>query len=77
MSGIAAYIVVFVFTFFAGSFLLARYGSESDESPTEPENFLMLVGASLIWPLTVPLTTAIMLLIYIAKWATRLSGGAK
>ena len=70
MSGIVAYIVVFFFAFFVGIFMVARYGNES---PMNPPIFLMLVGASLIWSITVPLTTAIMLLIYIAKWATRLS----
>ena len=74
MSGIVAYIVVFFFTFFAGSFMVARFG---DESPTAPSIFLMLVGASLIWPITIPLTTAILLLICIAKLAIKLSGGAK
>jgi len=76
---IVAYIVVFVVTFFVGSFLLARYGSESGESPMEPLdfNFLMLAVFSLMWPITVPLATATMILIYVAKLATRLSGGKK
>ena len=74
MSDIVAYIVVFLLTFFAGCFSVARYSSDD---PTEPLNFIMLVGLSLIWPITVPLTTAILLLFCIAKLATRLSGGAK
>lgn len=72
MNGMVVYIVIFLFTFFAGSFMVARYG---DESPTKPLNFLMLVGASLIWPITVPLTLGIILLLSIAKLATILSGG--
>jgi len=67
-----AYIAVFLFTFFAGSFMISRY---CEESPTEPSNFLILAGASLIWPITFPLTTVIILLLFIAKLATALSGG--
>lgn len=74
MSGIVAYIAVFLFTFFAESFLFARH---LHADPTEPLNFLMLVGLSLVWPITIPLTTAIPLLVYIAKFATKLAGGAK
>lgn len=70
MSGIVAYIVVFLFTFFAASLMVARYGNES---PMEPSIFLTLVGASLIWPITITLTTVIILLIFIAKLAVILS----
>jgi hypothetical protein len=72
--GLVAYIVAFLFTFFAASFLVARYNYED---PTEPLNFLLLVGASLIWPISVPLTIAIMLLLFIAKLAVGLSRGAE
>lgn len=74
MSGIVAYIVVFLFIFFAASLMVARYGNES---PTEPPTFLALVAASLLWPITLPLTMVIILLIFIAKLAVILSGGAK
>ena len=73
MSGIVAYIVVFFFTFFTGSFMLARYR----ESPTDPTNFFMLVGAALIWSIAIPLTMAILLLLCIAELAVSLSRGAK
>ena len=72
MIGIVAYIVVFVFTFFDGSFMVARF---NHEDPTDPLNFGMLVGTSLIWPITIPLITTIMLLFCVAKFAMRLSGG--
>ena len=74
MSSLVAYIVVFVFAFFAGSFILVRYGHED---PTEPSNFSLLVGASLIWPITIPLTTTVLLLLCIAKLAINLSEGMK
>lgn len=73
MSGIV-YVVVCLFTFFAGNFFVARYGYED---PTEPSNLLLLAGASLVWPITVPLALAILLLFGIAKLAVRLAGGAK
>ena len=65
------YIAVFAFTFFAASFLIARC---THESPTEPFNFTLLVGVSLVWPLTVPLAVAIILLLGIASLAKRLAG---
>ena len=68
--GLTAYIAVFVFTFFAASFLVARC---ADESPTEPGNFLLLVGASLAWPITLPLAGAAFLLLCIARLAERLA----
>lgn len=74
MSGIVAYIVVLLFTFFAASFMVARY---SYEDPTDPPTLLLLACASLMWPITIPLAAAIILLIYIAKLATELAGGAK
>ena len=74
MSGIVAYIVVFLFTFFAASFMVARY---SYEDPTNPPTLLLLAGASLAWPITVPLSTVILLLFCIAKLADRLSRGTK
>ena len=41
MIGIVSYIVVFLFTFFVGSFIAARH---CHEDPTEPSTFLLLVG---------------------------------
>ena len=69
--GLMAYIAVFIFTFFAGSFLVARL---THESPTQPTNFSLLVGASLVWPITLPLTGAIFLLYGIASLAAALAG---
>ena len=68
---LTAYIVVFIFTFFAGSFMVARC---TYESPTHPTNFTLLMGASLIWPITLPLTGAIFLLLGIACLAEKLAG---
>ena len=69
-TGLIAYIAVFIFTFFTASFLIARH---TDESPTEPSNFLVLVGVSLVWPLTLPLAGATLLLFGIAMLANRLA----
>lgn len=73
MNLIVVYIVVFLFTFFAGSFMV----SLNKDNPTNPHTFLMLVGASLVWPITVPLTVSILILLVIAKLAITLSGGGK
>ena len=70
-TAIMVYIAVFVFTFFAASFLIARC---TYESPTEPCNFTLSVGVSLVWPITVPLAGAIILLLGIASLANRLAG---
>lgn len=70
-TGLMAYIAVFVFTFFAASFMMARC---TDESPTEPTNFFMLVGLSLVWPMTLPLAGAGLLLLGIARLASALAG---
>jgi hypothetical protein len=67
-----AYIAVFIFTFFAASFLIARC---TYESPTEPTNFFLLVGASLVWPLTLPLAGVTLLLFGMAMLANKLAGG--
>ena len=67
---IVVYIVVFLYTFFVACFMVARY---ADASPMEPSNFLILVGASLIWPITLPLTVVITLLLFVAELATKLS----
>lgn len=72
--GLMAYIAVFLFTFFAGSFLVAR---STHMSPTEPTNFALLVGSLLVWPLALPLAGAIFLLIGIAMLAEKLAGGSK
>jgi len=68
--GLTAYMVVFVFTFFGASFVVARC---SNESPMAPENFLLLVGLSLVWPITLPLAGAIFLLLGIACLAEKLA----
>ena len=70
-TGLMAYIAVFVFVFFTGSSMLARL---ADESPTKPINFLFLVGASLIWPITLPLAVAVFLLFGIARLAENMPG---
>lgn len=70
MSGVVAYMVVSLLAFFAGSFIVARY---YHEDPMYPPLFLMLVGASLIWPITLSLVTAIVLFMLMGKLATRLS----
>lgn len=70
-TALIAYIAVFVFTFFAASFLISRC---TYESPTEPVNFTLLVGLSLVWPITLPLGGAIILLLGIASLAKRLAG---
>lgn len=67
---IVLYIVILLLTFFAASFLVARY---TYESPTAPTNVLLLAGVSLVWPITVPLFTAIFLLVGIAQLAKELS----
>lgn len=68
--GLMAYIAVFIFTFFAGSFLIARI---TCESPTEPDNFLLLMGMSLVWPIALPLTVTVFLLFGIARLAEKLA----
>ena len=70
--GFAAYMVIVLFTFFAASFIVARH---TYECPTDPPVFLLLTGASLIWPITIPLAALILLLPGIAQLAVRLSGG--
>lgn len=68
--GIMAYIAVFIFTFFAGCFLVARF---THESPTEPNNLTLLAVASLVWPITLPLSVAIFLLFGIARLADKMA----
>ena len=68
------YIVVFLLTFFAASFAVARC---SCDDPTRPDTFLLLVASALAWPVTVPLIAAILLLMGIAILAKKLTGGAK
>ena len=75
MIGLIVYIVVFLITFFAASFAVARYSYYDD--PTDPDTFLLLVAAALAWPFTVPLTAAIFFLLGIAMLAESLAGGAK
>ena len=69
------YVVVFLLTFFAASFAVARYCYGDD--PTDPGTFFLLVGVALVWPVTVPLFAAIFLLMGIAMLAEKLAGGAK
>lgn len=69
------YIVVFLLTFFAASFAVARY-SRCD-NPTDPDTLWLLVPSALMWPITVPLFAAILLLVGIAKLAEKMAGGAK
>ena len=68
------YAVVFLFTFFVASFVVSRY---TYDDPTHPPTLLLLAGASLAWPITIPLVSAILLLIGIAKLAIRMARGAK
>ena len=74
MGLVVLYIVLFLLLFFAASFAVARW---SREDPTAPNTFLLLVGFALAWPVTVPLTAAIFLLMGIALLANKLAGGAK
>ena len=69
------YIVVFLLTFFAASFAVARCSCCDD--PTDPETLLLLAGFALMWPVMVPLLAATFLLMVIAILAKKLTGGAK
>lgn len=68
------YAVVSLLTFFVASFMVSRY---TYDDPTNPPTFLLLAGASLVWPITVPLAAAILLFLGIATLAIRLARGAK
>lgn len=68
--GLKAYIAICIFTFFVSSFLVARC---THESPTEPTNFSLLVGASLVWPISLPLAIVIFLFFSIAWLAAELA----
>lgn len=68
------YVVVFLLVFFAASFAGARC---SCYDPTRPDMLLLLVALALLWPVSVPLTAAIFLLMGIAILAKKLTGGAK
>ena len=74
MTGSVSYIAVFIFAFFAASYLIARY---TDNSPTEPLIFLLSVGLSLVWPLTLPLAVVGLLLFVIARMADALAAKQK
>lgn len=65
-----AYMAICIFTFFIGSFLVARC---THASPTEPTNFGLLVGASFIWPIALPLAVAVFLFFIIAWLAEELA----
>ena len=69
------YIVVFLLTFFAASFAVARYSWRNN--PTDPDVLWLLVPSALMWPVTIPLAAAIFFLIGIAKLAEKLAGGAR
>lgn len=73
MSGIV-YVVVCLFTFFVASFMVSRY---TYDDPTHQPTFLLLAGASLVWPITILLAASLLLLLCIAKLAIRLARGAK
>ena len=75
MNVLIVYVVGFLLTFFMASCAVARYCWHAD--PTDPETFFPLVAFVLVWPLTVPLTAAILLLLGIAMLAEELTGGAK
>ena len=75
MNCLIVYIVVFLLTFFAASFAVARYSCCRD--PTDPDTFLLLVGYALVWPISVPWTAAGFLLLGIAMLASELAGGEK
>lgn len=69
------YVVVFLLVFFVASAAVARCCPCSN--PTDPEEFLGLAAYALAWPITIPLTAAILLLFGIARLAEELTGGAK
>lgn len=69
------YIVLFLLTFFVASIVVARCSRCDD--PTNPDTFWLLVSSALMWPITIPLTAAILFLIGIAKLAEKIAGGAK
>ena len=75
MNLLIIYIVGLLLTFFAASLVVAIYCRFYD--PTEPETFGPLVGYALVWPITIPFTAAIVLLLGIAMLAKKLAGGAE
>ena len=70
-----AYAVVSLVVFLVESFVAVRYSFA--DPLDDPEICLMLVGLSLIWPITVPLFAAILLLIGTAKLAKKLAERTK
>lgn len=70
-TGLMVYIAVYIFTLFAVSFIVARY---TDESVTDPDKFLVLVIASLRWPLILPLAGAGLLLFGMVYLVDKLTG---
>ena len=75
MNVLIVYVVGFLLTFFVASLAVARCCRRDD--PTDPDTFFPLVAFALAWPLMVPLTAAILLLLGIAMLAEELTGGAK
>lgn len=69
---LVTYIAVFLLTFFVASIVVTRFGCDD---PTSPDTFLPLVAFALVWPVTVPVTAVIFILVCIAKLAIKLSGG--
>lgn len=71
------YIVGFLLTFFAASFAVARYCRCDDPADPDmflPDMFLPVVMFTLAWPISVPLTAAIFLLLGIATLAIKMAG---
>ena len=69
------YTVVFLLVFFVASVVAVRRSPCEDH--TDPDTFWPLTGFALIWPITIPLTATMLLLMGIAKLAEKLAGGAK
>ena len=72
MIGSIVYIAVFLLVFFVSSFVVSKYSNCYE--PTRPDTFLLLVGVTLIWPVTVPLGMMILLLHGIARLAEIMAG---
>ena len=75
MISLIVYTVVFLLTFFAASYMIARFSY--CDNPTDSDTFLVLVAVALAWPLAIPVAAAIFLLLGIATLAETLAGGAR
>ena len=69
------YTVVFLLVFFVASVAAVR--RSPCEDPTDPDTFWSSALFALIWPITIPLTATMLLLMGIAKLAEKLARGAK